>query len=111
MRRGAMAPRIVGLVGALLGVAVAGCTSPRSPSAEPADDRVTLAIANDGAEALRCTILFGHWVEKGIGTIAAGDVAEVAMWRQRSDGALYAPRSDGRRMMIENMVCGPLSGW
>ncbi len=111
MKHSFPSPRFVGLIAALLGLAVAGCTSQRWPSGDTADDRVTLAIANDGAEALRCTILFGHWVEQGIGKIAAGDVVEVAMWRQRSDGALYVPRADGRRMMIENMVCGPLSGW
>lgn len=76
-----------------------------------ADVPVRLAIDNRGSEPLRCTILFGHWVEQGVGTIAPGEIAEVAMWRQHGDGALYVPRTDGRKMMMENLVCGPSTGW
>lgn len=96
---------------ALLALAVAGCTTHPWPSAGAADVTVTLAVANDGDEALRCTILFGHWVEQGAGTIALGGLLEVAFRRQGSDGALYVPRYDGRRMMVENLVCGPLQQW
>lgn len=95
----------------LLGVAVAGCASHSWPNAGAGDERVILAIANEGAEALRCTILFGHWVEQGAGTIAPGGTLEIAMRRQHADGALYVPRADGRKMMMENVICGPLSGW
>lgn len=111
MRRQAALAWVVGLVIALLGLAVAGCAPLRGPGAGAADDSVILAVANDGAEELRCTILFGHWVELGVGSIAPGGVVEIAMRRQRGDGALYVPRADGRKMMMENVICGPLSGW
>jgi hypothetical protein len=111
LRHRVASPGIVGLVAVLLGLTIAGCTSHRWSNAGAADDDVTLVVANGGDQALRCTILFGHWVEQGIGTIAPGDVAEITMWRQRSDGALYVPRADGRKMMMENLVCGPLTGW
>jgi hypothetical protein len=99
------------LVAVLLALAVAGCTSHRWSSAGTADETVTLAVANDGAEVLRCTILFGHWVEQGAGTVAPGDVLAVEFRRQESDGALYVPRYDGRKMMVENLICGPLEQW
>lgn len=98
-------------IAVLLALAVAGCTSHRWSSAGTADETVTLVVANDGTEALRCTILFGHWVEQGAGSVAPGDVLAVAFHRQASDGAIYVPRYDGRRMMVENLICGPLAQW
>ena len=70
-----------------------------------------MAVVNDGSEPLRCTILFGHWVEQGVGTVDVGTVLNISMRRQASDGALYVPRYDGRKMMVENLVCGPLENW
>jgi hypothetical protein len=72
---------------------------------------VSLTVANDAGEPLRCTILFGHWIEQDAGTVASGDRLLVAMRRQDEDGALYVERGDGRRMMVENLVCGPLDDW
>ena len=92
----------------LLVLALLGCTDRRWPIA---DQDVRIAVANDGAEPLRCTILFGHWVEQDAGTVAPGDVLDVPMRRQASDGALYVSRYDGRKMMVENLVCGPLEQW
>jgi hypothetical protein len=93
---------------ALLALSLAGCTDRRWSTAEEA---VRIEIANAAGEPLRCTILFGHWVEQGAGTAGPGGVLDVAMWRQPSDGALYVPRYDGRKMMVENLVCGPLEQW
>jgi hypothetical protein len=80
-------------------------------AAKAADPVVALSIRNDGPVALRCTILFGHWITQDVGPIAPGASAEVSMWRGQPAGALYIPRFDGRKMMIENLVCGSDAAW
>lgn len=90
---------------------LAACSPQRWATSAPETVEVGLSIANEGATPLRCTILFGHWVEQGIGTVMPGDRLDVVMRRQRSDGALFVPRDDGRRMMVENLICGPMTGW
>jgi hypothetical protein len=76
-----------------------------------ADAGVELVIANAGDQPLRCMILFGHWVTQDVGPIAAGGSATVSMWRGQPPGALYIPRFDGRKMMIENVICGGQVAW
>jgi len=56
-------------------------------------------------------ILFGHWITQDVGPIAPGGSAQVAMWRGQPPGALYIPRFDGRKMMIENLICGSDAAW
>jgi len=80
-------------------------------AAQAADPAVALSIRNDGPVALRCMILFGHWITQDVGPIAPGASAEVSMWRGQPAGALYIPRFDGRKMMIENLVCGSDAAW
>lgn len=103
-----VADRLVLPILLLLATAVVGCAERELSSP---DREVRIAVANDGGEPLRCTILFGHWVEQDAGIVAAGAVLQVPMHRQTSDGALYVPRYDGRKMMVENLVCGPLDRW
>jgi hypothetical protein len=79
--------------------------------AQAADPAVDLSIRNDGPAALRCMILFGHWITQDVGPIAPGGSARVAMWRGQPPGALYIPRFDGRKMMIENLICGSDAAW
>lgn len=80
-------------------------------SAIAADPAVEMAIANAGDQPLRCMILFGHWVTQDVGPIAPGGSATISMWRGAPSGALYIPRFDGRKMMIENVICGSQSAW
>jgi hypothetical protein len=103
----ALRPRTVA-VSALLALALA--LSP-ARAAAPDSHHVTLSIANDGDEPIRCLILFAHWVVTEAGTIPPGGALAVAMSRQDSDGALWIARADGRRMMIETVQCGAASGW
>ena len=79
--------------------------------ARAADPAVALSIRNDGPVALRCMILFGHWITQDVGPILPGASANVSMWRGQPPGALYIPRFDGRKMMIENLVCGSDAAW
>jgi len=94
------------VLSALLGT---GCNGP-APTGAP-DDAVSVRIANDGARTLRCVVLFGHWVTRDLGTIDAGASHDLAMMRDPGDGSLYVLRDDGRKLMIENVICGARSAW
>jgi hypothetical protein len=91
---------------ALLGVLVVPlCVASASAST------VTLSIKNDDTHSLRCTVVFAHWVTTDFGPIASGETATVAMTRGPQPGALHIARSDGRPMMIENIICGTEQDW
>jgi hypothetical protein len=107
-----MRPRRAAIVGALAVLSALLGTSCAEPQpAGAADDAVTLRIANDGTQALRCVVLFGHWVTRELGAIDAGASHDLAMMRDAGDGSLYVLRDDGRRLMIENVVCGADRAW
>jgi hypothetical protein len=94
------------VLSAILGT---GCTGAARTGAP--DDPVTLRIANEGAQTLRCVVLFGHWVTRDLGTIDTGASRDLAMMRDPGDGSLYVRRDDGRKLMIENVVCGADRAW
>jgi hypothetical protein len=76
------------------------------------DRPVSLALANAGAEPLRCRLMFGHWVDRDLGVLAPGAWTTLAMTQAASDGALYVLRADGeRKMMIETIQCAPSGDW
>jgi hypothetical protein len=76
------------------------------------DRPVTLHLTNTGAEPLQCRLMFGHWVDRDLGRLAAGQSVDIAMSQQGSDGALFVLRDDGaRRMMIETINCGRDGDW
>lgn len=80
--------------------------------ASAADDLQTvLTIHNDSSEALKCVILFGHWVTQDIAEIAPKQAGPVNLMRSARDGALYVPRFDGRHMMVERIACGRPGSW
>ncbi len=84
-----------------------------SSCATDAQDRtVTLALSNAGDEPLHCRVIFGHWVERDLGTLAPSAATEVAMTQAARDGALYVMRADGqRKMMIETIQCAQSGDW
>ncbi|MGH6930309.1 MAG: hypothetical protein ACREEV_18470 [Dongiaceae bacterium] len=100
---------IVAALLAVVGLLVSGSGEPAR--ADGTDDAVTLRIGNDGSQALRCVVLFGHWVSLDLGVVGAGASRALAMMRDAGDGSLYVPRDDGRAMMIENVVCGADGAW
>ena len=91
---------------ALLGLLVLPLFTASAPAST-----VTLSIKNDDARALRCMVVFAHWVTSDFGPIASGKAATVAMTRGPQPGALHVARFDGRPMMIENIVCGTEQDW
>jgi hypothetical protein len=107
-----MRARRAAIIGCLLlWSALLGAGRGEPAHADAPDDAVTLRIANDGAEALRCVLLFGHWVTLELGLIDAGAAQALAMKRDAGDGSLYVLREDGRKMMIETIVCGADRSW
>jgi hypothetical protein len=89
------------------------CLGLLSSCALDARDRpVTLALANAGPEPLRCRLMFGHWVDRDLGTLAPGAATELTMTQAARDGALYVMRADGaRKMMVETIQCAPSGNW
>src|SRR5512134_1351279 len=89
------------------------CLGLLSSCAMDAQDRsATLSLANAGNEPLHCRLIFGHWVERDLGTLAPGAATEVAMTQAARDGALYVLRADGqRKMMIETIQCAQSGDW
>ena len=79
---------------------------------ETQDRPVTLSLANAGPEPLHCRLMFGHWVDRDLGTLAPGASTALAMTQAASDGALYVMRADGeRKMMIETIQCAQSGDW
>lgn len=111
-RVGATRLRRAAIIGGLLVLpALLGPGNGEPARADTADAAVTLRIANDGAEALRCVVLFGHWVTRELGMVEPGASHALAMTRDGGDGSLYVSRDDGRKLMIENVVCGADRAW
>lgn len=76
------------------------------------DQPTTLTLKNAGAEPLRCRLMFGHWVDRDLGTLEPAAGTEIAMTQAAGDGALYITRSDGaRQMMIETIQCAQAGDW
>jgi hypothetical protein len=86
----------------------AGCAAPQ-PREDPT---VTIQITNARAEPLQCRMMFGHWVDRDLGTVALVGKIAVEVQQQPADGALYVMRDDGqRRMMVENIFCARPDHW
>ncbi len=76
------------------------------------DTPLTIALKNAGDAPLRCQLIFGHWVERGLGEIAAGAAVRIDLMRAAEDGGVYAMRPDGKKkMMVENVICGRVDNW
>jgi hypothetical protein len=85
----------------------AGCAEKSGGETGGSADRpVALELTNSGAEALQCSIVFGHWVYRELDILAPGETRDIAVTQAARDGALYIERYDGaRQMMIENLTC------
>jgi hypothetical protein len=95
---------------ALLGILISALP-PLLVGVRASDATVTLSIKNNDASALRCAVIFAHWVTTDVGPIPSGERATVAMTRGPQPGALHIARFDGRPMMIENIICGAEQNW
>jgi hypothetical protein len=93
----------------LLGLCVALLSSCAS---ETKDRPITMLLANAGPSPLHCRLMYGHWVDRDLGTLAPGAATQLQMTQQVRDGALYVTRADGaRKMMIETIQCAQSGNW
>jgi hypothetical protein len=72
---------------------------------------VEIEIHNVGEAPMRCLLVLAHWVTIDVPIVPGGARRTVALRRQSGDGALFLPRADGRRMMVENLLCGEDRRW
>ncbi len=95
-----------------VGAFVLGSFSAALASAQAAEDQqVELSIENSSQATMKCVVLFGHWVTQDLPLIAPGKEVPVKLTRATKDGALYIPRFDGRKMMVERIACGRAETW
>lgn len=88
-------------------LSLAACAAPQPPAMP-----VTLTLANVSATPLRCQVIYGHWVTGEVPVIAPGASAALAVQRDPATREVFVPREpDGRRMMLEEILCGADADW
>lgn len=99
------------LLATVLAIALlSGCATGKS--AHDIVAPVTVSLANTGTAPLACRLMYGHWVDRDLGTLAPGARIYFPVEQQRADGALFTMRPDGQaRMMIETIQCGVYPDW
>ena len=80
-------------------------------AAQPETETVKLRIENADAQAIRCQAILAHFVTRSLPEIAAGGAQEVILERDPGQGTLSYGTSDGRPMMLENILCGRVADW
>lgn len=94
----------------LLGLGLLAACSNNAPTRDAAP--VAVHLRNDGATPMECRLMFGHWVDRDLGTLLPGEQVTFAIEQQPSDGGLFVMRPDGKmRMMIETILCGQYPDW
>jgi len=79
-------------------------------AAQPAP--VALTLANGGDAALRCQVIYAHWVTGELPVLAPGGVARLQAQRDPATREIFVPREgDGRRLMVEEILCGADADW
>jgi len=77
-----------------------------------AADGVALSLASEGTRTLRCQLIYAHWVTFDLPTLEAGDRVQFTVQRDTATRELFVPREpDGRRMMLEGVLCGADDDW
>ena len=77
-----------------------------------AAEEIDLGLANEGARTLRCQIIYAHWVTGELPTLEPGSWLRFTVERDAATREIYVPREpDGRRMMLEGVLCGADDDW
>lgn len=88
---------------------LSACASEQNESADPV---IAMTLTNAGTAPLHCRLMFGHWVDRDLGTLAPGAAVALEMQQSARDGALYVMRADGQRqMMVETIQCARPDAW
>lgn len=81
------------------------------PGARAELAEVALTIDNQDAGPLRCVAVLAHFVSHDLPVVAPGGQTTLVMLRDSADGSLSLSGHDGRRMMLENLLCGRVGTW
>ena len=80
--------------------------------AEGDGESVRLDILNAGVGArLHCILVLAHFVTLEAGGAEPGETLGLSFVRDPADGTLIYPGDDGRRMAVENVLCGVSRDW
>lgn len=97
----------MGLLALVLTPHGALAVEPTGPSAP-----VRLEIVNaTGAARLACQLVLAHFVTQDIAPIPAGEETAITLRRDLDEGTLTYQQGEGRRMAVENILCGIADNW
>ena len=80
------------------------------PTGESAPVRLEV-VNGTKTQRLACQIVLAHFVTQELAQIAAGEAAVILLRRDVDDGTLIYQRNGGRRMAVENILCGIADNW
>ncbi len=87
---------------------------PGGQAAEPSGPSVPIRLEIVSAAVtsrLACQIVLAHFVTQDIAPIPAGGETAIALERDLYDGTLIYRHDGGRRMAVENILCGLATNW
>ena len=80
------------------------------PSGPSAPVRLEIVSAT-ATSRLACQLVLAHFVTQDIAPIPAGGETTIALERDLDDGTLIYRHDGGRRMAVENILCGVANNW
>ncbi len=106
--------KMTALCGLLVLMVVFGMAFRASSAGEPSGPSapVRLEIVNATATSrLGCQLVLAHFVTLDLAPILAGDETVITLDRDLNDGTLIYRHDGGRRMAVENILCGIAANW
>ena len=97
----------IGLIALVLLPHSGQAVEPTGPSA-PVHLEIVSATATS---RLACQLVLAHFVTQDIKPIPAGGETAIALERDLDDGTLIYRHDGGRRMAVENILCGLATNW
>ena len=94
-----------------LGGAVSACLLWPALSSASGPDGLVLSVEAEQARALRCVMVMAHFMSAELGEVVPGMPLDIGLQRDASQGTLFVLSDDGRRQMVENIICGAADDW
>lgn len=94
-----------------LGWAVSACLLWPAVAAASGPDGLVLRVETEQARALRCVMVMAHFMSAELGEAVPGVPLDIGLQRDASQGTLFVLSDDGRRQMVENIICGAADDW
>ncbi len=85
-------------------------SSAGEPSGPSAPVRLEIVNATETSR-LACQLVLAHFVTQDLAPISAGDESVISLDRELDDGTLIYRHDGGRRMAVENILCGIAANW